>query len=72
MKPRQRGGGFSFLLKCKLIFIIHQMPEGTNFHGDFTEIFTDVGVTWVAKMQYILLREKNECENKINILYQCF
>ena len=23
-----------------------------NFHGNFTEIFTDVGVTWVAKMQY--------------------
>ena len=25
-----------------------------HFHGGFTEVFTGVGVPWVAKMQYAL------------------
>ena len=32
--------------------------QDTNFHGGFTEVFIVVGVTWVRRRQYTLLREK--------------
>ena len=55
--------------------------RNTNFHGGFTEIFIDVGVTWVLEIQYCFLREKTNVKLfltysisifKTGCRYQCF
>ena len=60
-----RKGEFSWTDDC--ISSYKCLEGNVNFHGGFTEVFTDVGVTRVAKMQYVVSPLKNECENIINL-----
>ena len=56
---------------CKSYLRIN-VPKVLDFHGGFTEIFTDVGVTRVAKGNMRSLREKTNVKIELTFRINVF